>query len=324
MRAWRTLQPASSEAATAAVAAVVDLFSTGTIDAVIDFLPDEVLDRAIAMKRAKLEEGEAAAASAADAGLPARPPRPAPAADSITGQISCNFSDLVDGARPEDLTLDAYAMRTLVLAAPLAAAPRSGLRLGPERYVERVGVTAASGEEAVLRFEMALQEAVVSQYKGIAITKRWFLRAITGARGPGLAALQRRDAAGVFAFASPANQSATGPLPRFTWMLQQPPYGALLGHVASEVLRCVQMQRDKALVIVGVTTARPGGGGSGGVMPWGEALATPPPQQAPLHKAVFIWELGLQPGSDSHDIRNCWLTEGVRPISGEAGLPFRF
>lgn len=295
------------------------------------------------MKRAKLEEGEAAAASAADAGLPARPPRPAPAADSITGQISCNFSDLVDGARPEDLTLDAYAMRTLVLAAPLAAAPRSGLRLGPERYVERVGVTAASGEEAVLRFEMALQEAVVSQYKGIAITKRWFLRAITGEpaepelpsapapiHGPEavvraqLAALQRRDAAGVFAFASPANQSATGPLPRFTWMLQQPPYGALLGHVASEVLRCVQMQRDKALVIVGVTTARPGGGGSGGVMPWGEALATPPPQQAPLHKAVFIWELGLQPGSDSHDIRNCWLTEGVRPISGEAGLPFRF
>ena len=115
-----------------------------------------------------------------------------------------------------------------------------------------------------------MQDAVVPQYRSIRVTKSWFLRAITGeparpdlpttphpAHGPEavvraqLAALQRGDAAAVFALASPANQAATGPAPRFAAMLQRPPYSALLGHAAAEVLRSVQMRADQALVIVG-------------------------------------------------------------------------
>lgn len=67
-----------------------------------------------------------------------------------------------------------------------------------------------------------------------------------------LEALAASDAAGVFRFASPTNQAATGPsVERFAEMLQAPQYRPLLQHQGAEVLRSVQMKPDVALLIVG-------------------------------------------------------------------------
>jgi hypothetical protein len=52
--------------------------------------------------------------------------------------------------------LDSYAIRHLVLGRPQALAPLSTIQLGARRFRQRCRVTSASGEEAVLSFDMAL------------------------------------------------------------------------------------------------------------------------------------------------------------------------
>ncbi|KAK3233167.1 hypothetical protein CYMTET_56516, partial [Cymbomonas tetramitiformis] len=56
-----------------------------------------------------------------------------------------------------------------------------------------------------------------------------------------LAALQQFDVETVFAFASPANQEATGPVERFKGMLESPPYDILLGHRGYKILSSAQI-----------------------------------------------------------------------------------
>ncbi len=86
----------------------------------------------------------------------------------------------------------------------------------------------------------------------------------------------------VWAFAHPANRIVTGPIARFTKMLQSPPYRALIGH-RSHHLRRVELTDDKALFAVKVTS------GDGDVF-------------------GYSWHLGKV---GSGDYQGMWMTTGV-------------
>ena len=86
----------------------------------------------------------------------------------------------------------------------------------------------------------------------------------------------------VWAFAHPANRIVTGPIARFTKMLQSPPYRALIGH-RSHHLRQVELTDDKALFAVKVTN------GDGDIF-------------------GYSWHLGKV---GSGDYRGMWMTTGV-------------
>ena len=66
----------------------------------------------------------------------------------------------------------------------------------------------------------------------------------------------------------------------------------------------------------GVAAARPAGA-SGQVLPWSQPA--PPPRRGPgspaPQKLLFSWELSLQSAGAA---KNCWCTDVVRPISGDA------
>lgn len=85
-----------------------------------------------------------------------------------------------------------------------------------------------------------------------------------------------------WAFASPGNQAATGPLGRFALMLRAPVYLGLLEHRAAQ-LGPVLLDGDQARQEVLVLTADD------------QAIG-------------FTWVLGRQPGPPH---RGCWLTDGV-------------
>ena len=53
------------------------------------------------------------------------------------------------------------------------------------------------------------------------------------------------DFAAVFAFASPQNQAATGPLERFTRMLRTPAYAPLIGHRAASIVTTMQVEASR-------------------------------------------------------------------------------
>lgn len=52
--------------------------------------------------------------------------------------------------------------------------------LGPDKYVQRCATTSATGEEAVLTFELDKQECLEAQYKGVRVVSRWVLHSIIG------------------------------------------------------------------------------------------------------------------------------------------------
>ena len=58
----------------------------------------------------------------------------------------------------------------------------------------------------------------------------------------------------VWAFAHPANRIVTGPIARFTRMLQSPHYRALIGHRA-HLMRRVSLSKDKAHFAIKVTSS---------------------------------------------------------------------
>lgn len=173
----------------------------------------------------------------------------------------------------------------------------------------------------VLIFDMQLEESLQPKYRGLQVVKKWFLKGITGEPAcPGdvpskpepcwgpeavvqaqLEALAIDDVAGVFRFASPQNQEATGPVERFGAMLQSEGYRLLVGHLAAEVLRTVQMQADVALVIVGVRSN------------------VPTSEPGVTQRGVFSWTVRLQeagavtPGGEA--VHDCWMTESVQPVS---------
>jgi hypothetical protein len=113
-----------------------------------------------------------------------------------------------------------------------------------------------------------------------------------------LSALQDSDkpepysgAATAFAFASPANRAFTGPFPRFVGLVYSPAYRPMINSRSFEVSR-----------------ARLSG-------TWAVALAkvTPEPDIGE-EPAWFLFQLFRQPGGP---LDQCWLTEGVTPLTAE-------
>lgn len=105
-----------------------------------------------------------------------------------------------------------------------------------------------------------------------------------------LAALQAEASSGpggpgtltAWAFASPGNRSATGPLARFSDLLRDPLYRGLLGHRAATLSPVVE-RADEARVEVLVMTVDD------------EAIG-------------YTWVLGRQ---ERAPYAGCWMTEGV-------------
>lgn len=95
-----------------------------------------------------------------------------------------------------------------------------------------------------------------------------------GTPGPGL-----RTA---WAFASPANQAATGPLERFARMLRGSVYGGLLGHRAVQLGPVVESGDEARLEVLVLT--------------------------ADDRTVGFTWVLGRQ---ERPPHAGCWLTDGV-------------
>jgi hypothetical protein len=277
-----------------------------------------VIDRLIERKRAKREEAAADAAAAAAFGAPQQAAQQAAQQQSaLSEDDDLNFEELVALAQPSDLALDSYSARGVLNAAPRSAAVLSSLKLAPDRFLQRYNVVACSGEEMVLTFDMQLEECLQPKYRGLQVVKRWFLKGITGEPAyPGdvprkpepcwgpeavcqaqLEALQAGDAAGVFRFASPTNQAATGPAERFAQMLQSPLYRPLLQHQQADLLRSVQMRPDTALLIVGVRSN------------------LPTQEPGVTQRVVYSWTVRLQGEEAGPELANCWLTEAVQPIS---------
>lgn len=299
----------------------MDLFlsrrRSSDLDAVINYLPDTVIDRLIERKRAKREEAAADAAAAAAFGAPQQAAQQAAQQSALSEDDDLCFEELVALAQPSDLALDSYSARGLMNAAPRSAAVLSSLKLAADRFLQRYSVVAASGEEMVLTFDMQLEECLQPKYRGLQVVKRWFLKGITGEPAyPGdlprkpepcwgpeavcqaqLEALHAGDAAGVFRFASPVNQAATGPVERFEQMLQGPLYRPLLQHHHADLLRSVQMRPDTALLIVGVRSN------------------LPTEEPGVTQRVVYSWTIRLQGAEAGPELANCWLTEAVQPIS---------
>ncbi|KAL4856801.1 hypothetical protein ACK3TF_002860 [Chlorella vulgaris] len=282
--------PSSVEAAFQVAQSLMELFQTRQHDALIQHLPEAVIDRLLERKASRQRE---------QAGLPIT----AVQQPDETGQ-SLSFEELLALAQPPDLELDSYSARGVLLAVPRSATVLSSLRLAPTLFRQRYEVTTQSGEEMVLTFELQLEEALEPKYRGLQLVHKWFLKAIKGEPAcPGelplkpeprwgpetivqaqLAALQRGDAAGVFCFASPRNQ-------------QMPQYRPLLHHESADLLRCVHMKPDVAIVIVGVRSN----------IPTGEPGVT--------QRVVYSWTVRLQGQAASGGCADCWMTDSVSPIS---------
>lgn len=52
--------------------------------------------------------------------------------------------------------------------------------LGPDKFVQRCATTNATGEQAILTFELDKQECLEAQYKGVRVVNRWVLHSIQG------------------------------------------------------------------------------------------------------------------------------------------------
>jgi len=88
-----------------------------------------------------------------------------------------------------------------------------------------------------------------------------------------------------FAFASPANKSATGPLERFKTLFDNSTYGPMVGHMSAEYSE-VQVDEDVARIGVILTTAE----GT---------------------RVGYLFQLAKQ-ASPPHE--GCWMTDAVVPI----------
>ncbi|KAL4434663.1 hypothetical protein ABPG77_002786 [Micractinium sp. CCAP 211/92] len=318
----------SAEAASAAAQECMALFfasrqSQRSLDPVMEFLPEAVIDRLLERKRAKQEEAARDASGGGMAGQlelgqqqgqQQQRRRQGQGQDGLT---ELSFEELVSLAQPTDLALDAYSARGVFNAPPRQATVLSSLKLGPDRFLQRYEVVSRSGEEMVLTVDMQLEESLQPKYRGLQVVKRWFLRGITGEPAyPGeaplkpepcwgpdavvqaqLEALQVGDVAGVFRFASPQNQQATGPVERFGAMLQGDVYRPLLNHEAADVLRTVQMQPDLTVLIVGVRSN------------------IPTSEPGVMQRVVYSWAVRLQGPDAGPEFHNCWMTESVHPIS---------
>jgi len=121
-----------------------------------------------------------------------------------------------------------------------------------------------------------------------------------------LRALQERDYARVFAFASPANKEATGPIDRFATMLDTPSYRPLLGHRPGASRR-VQGRMTSGWCHIEVVSVD---------FPVPLDPATWEPGASDTATAVYGWVLGLQT-EGIH--KGCWMVDSVQPIGDSSG-----
>eukprot|EP00798_Chlamydomonas_sp_ICE-L_P007886 gene7886-1099_t len=101
--------------------------------------------------------------------------------------------------------------------------------------------------------------------------------------------LMKQDAVTVYAFASPGNRKAAGPLDKFQELLQSPSYKPLLMHDRVETQQRIQFDANKYVEILVVFSDNTGLPGKRG-------------------RFMYVWEVcKLTVGST-----NCWLTQGVQ------------
>eukprot|EP00250_Pteridium_aquilinum_P028987 c38248_g1_i1 orf=273-1079(+) len=98
-----------------------------------------------------------------------------------------------------------------------------------------------------------------------------------------LQALRDRDFITVFEFASPKNKAHTGPLSRFTEMIQGRAYNVMLGHTSAEVLSTLLVgpERFQQRVLITGTNGK---------------------------QAIFSWSLSRQ---ETDPFQDCWMTDSV-------------
>ncbi|KAL3693203.1 hypothetical protein R1sor_006854 [Riccia sorocarpa] len=99
-----------------------------------------------------------------------------------------------------------------------------------------------------------------------------------------LKALREKDLATVFEFASPNNKARTGPLSRFSEMLEGRAYNVMIGHIKAEVLSTITISENRfqQRIVIEGTTGK---------------------------KATFQWSLSRQ---EEGPFASCWMTDAVR------------
>lgn len=206
------------------------------------------------------------------------------------------------GNMPE-FGLNSFAWRGLLYDCPKSSILLSTLRVSKRRVLQRYEVVSASGEEMIVSLDLRLQETLQPKYRSVRVVEQWFLHGMEGEAvnsdppeaptptcGPEKTAeaqltyLQQKNVNKVFEFASPANQSSFGNCTDvFKKMLESPQYCHLMGLQSFELLKSVQLQHDKCLLVIGIV--------SGG------------------NKYVYTWILNRQKDGDRKD---CWLCDAVQ------------
>lgn len=87
------------------------------------------------------------------------------------------LEDVVRAAQPHELSLDSFAVRSLLLCAkPLRGAVAvSGLSPAPGKFVARAAVSLPSGEEMTLTLSLVEEERAVAHYKSVRTERHWAL-----------------------------------------------------------------------------------------------------------------------------------------------------
>ena len=121
------------------------------------------------------------------------------------------FADIVRTSHKKEFACDAYGQRSLIFfplqqhtvgrtvqecllslycqAPHTSLCPHAMLRVpqvlssmlvAPDKFVQRCAIQNSTGEQAILTFELVLQECLQPSYKGVRVVSRWMLHNIQG------------------------------------------------------------------------------------------------------------------------------------------------
>lgn len=262
-----------------------ELVKGGNSDALLEFLPDEVIDRALEHSK-------------------------------LSGKTEdLQLEDILRTSSHDLLYLDTYALRNLVYASPESVRVLSSMQVSADKFLQRCAIVAPSGEECVLTFTLSLQEAMESQYRGPPlVTRKWMLSAVVGEcnshelpahPSPSfppeavveaqLQALRECKVASVFAHASPENKAATGPVEHFAALLRDNPiYSPLLNHAWAETVHRLQPSETLYMEVIRVCPAQAKG-------------------QKRAEALLYMWIVSRQ-GPNSN-WASCWMTDAVQLVN---------
>eukprot|EP00878_Enallax_costatus_P001044 GHUV01001179.1.p1 GENE.GHUV01001179.1~~GHUV01001179.1.p1 ORF type:complete len:365 (+),score=98.94 GHUV01001179.1:962-2056(+) len=284
---------------------VLDVVREGDLDGMLEFCPDEVIDKLLALRK-----------------------------ETGSSDEPVHFEDILKANSEDLLYLDTYALRNLILAAPSSVQVLSAMHVTPDRYLQRCAIVSPSGEECVLTFGTTLQEVSECQYRGPPLlSKKWMLQSVTGECNSDelpahpspsfppeavveaqLAALREGRVASVFAHASPENKASTGPVEKFAAMLNRhPDFCPLMHHVAAETVQRLQPSETTYMEVVRITPASAAASSLEAEL---QSRISRQQQQEPL---LFMWILSRQ--SENSAWSHCWMTDAVRPM---AAIPSEF